>query len=279
MNSEATVTEEEAREAVERRRPRSAVIFETIRQEGADELERAIPALFFSALAAGLSMMFSLIASGTLRAALPDAPWRPLITAFGYAIGFLIVILGRQQLFTENTLTPILPVLNDPKTWRIRALGTLWLTVLAGNLVGALIASAVVAFTPAFGEGPRAAFAAIARETVAPTFAALVAKGVIAGWIIALMVWLLPLADTFATVIILILTWLVSAAGLAHIIAGSVEAFYGAWSGATSWADYVHFAIPTLLGNIIGGVAFVAAVSSAEIAAERSQPGRRKRTF
>ncbi|HWT04224.1 MAG TPA: formate/nitrite transporter family protein [Xanthomonadales bacterium] len=104
----------------------------------------------------------------------------------------------------------------------------------------------------------------------------LFAKAIFAGWLIALMVWLLPLAEGAAVFVIVILTYVVAAADFGHIIAGSVEAFYGAWRGAIGWGDVVAFIIPTLLGNSIGGVAFVAAISTAEIASERGHLGRKK---
>ncbi len=94
-------------------RPNAALIHETIRAEGESELERTWWALITSGIAAGLSMGFSLVVEGLLQSHLPDAPWRELISKFGYTAGFLIVVLGRQQLFTENTLTPILPLLHN----------------------------------------------------------------------------------------------------------------------------------------------------------------------
>src|SRR3954452_22587275 len=94
-------------EAEERSAPHPSVVYEAIYSEGRDELERGGGSLFFSGLAAGLSMGFSLISEGLLRAFLPDAPWRPLTTKLGYSVGFVIVVLGRQQLFTENTLTVV----------------------------------------------------------------------------------------------------------------------------------------------------------------------------
>src|SRR5436305_4594242 len=87
------------------------VIHEAIRKSGEEELERPTQALAWSGLAAGLSMGFSLIAEGLIQSMLPDQSWRPLLTKFGYSLGFLIVIIGRQQLFTENTLTPVIPLM------------------------------------------------------------------------------------------------------------------------------------------------------------------------
>src|SRR3954464_15533255 len=101
---------EDERDAIaERSRPNAALIHETIRAEGESELERKPWALVLSGVAAGLSMGFSLVVQGEFHANLPAGPIQALLTPVGYTIGFLIVVLGRQQLFTENTLTPILP--------------------------------------------------------------------------------------------------------------------------------------------------------------------------
>jgi hypothetical protein len=95
----------------ERRAIGAHVVYETIRREGEDELQRPAAAQAWSGLAAGLSMGFSFIAEALLESHLPDQQWRSLISRAGYSVGFLIVILGRQQLFTENTLTVVLPFL------------------------------------------------------------------------------------------------------------------------------------------------------------------------
>jgi len=73
-------------------------------------MERPITSLWWSGVAAGLSISFSLLAQALLQAHLPDTSWRPLLTSLGYPVGFLIVVLARQQLFTENTITPVLPL-------------------------------------------------------------------------------------------------------------------------------------------------------------------------
>src|SRR5512135_3357410 len=102
------------KEVVRRTRPSAVIVHETVREEGARELERKPIALAWSALAAGLAMGFSLIAQGLLHFYLRGIPWSPILDNFGYCVGFVIVVLGRQQLFTENTLTAILPLLAHP---------------------------------------------------------------------------------------------------------------------------------------------------------------------
>lgn len=94
--------------------PRAAVLHEIIRQQGDQELERSIAALFWSALAAGLTMGLSLMGMGLLTSRLPSEETFKVITSFGYCAGFLAVILARQQLFTENTLTAVLPIMSKP---------------------------------------------------------------------------------------------------------------------------------------------------------------------
>src|SRR3954470_16339326 len=126
-------------EAHELSAPTGAIVYHAVRKEGEDELERNTSALAWSGLAAGMSMGFSFAAEAMLRAALPDAPWRPLVAKLGYSIGFLIVVLGRQQLFTENTLTVILPVLRRRDSLMLKNVARLWVTVLAANLVGAFL--------------------------------------------------------------------------------------------------------------------------------------------
>ena len=124
----------ERREVEERTNISAVVVHETVREEGERELRRPPSALAWSGLAAGLSMGFSLVAEGLLHAYLPRASWTPLIDNLGYSTGFLIVILGRQQLFTENTLTVILPLLAHPSWSTLWRVARLWAIVLAANL-------------------------------------------------------------------------------------------------------------------------------------------------
>src|SRR5687768_1819898 len=138
MDEGSELRDAEHREAQHRSAPTGRVVHEAILQEGDNELARPTSALFFSGLAAGLSMGFSVITEALLRNGLPAAPWRPLVAKLGYSVGFLIVVLGRQQLFTENTLTPILPLLLRKDRQTLLNVLRLWSTVLLANLLGAV---------------------------------------------------------------------------------------------------------------------------------------------
>ena len=250
-------------------RPNAALIHETIRAEGEAELERAGSALILSAVAAGLSMGFSLVVEGLLQSRLPDAPWRELVTKFGYTAGFLIVVLGRQQLFTENTLTPILPLLHNRDARTLSRVLRLWALVLVANIAATWGVSAVIAHTDVFDSAAKGAFGDIAMHCIESPFGTTVLKAVFAGWLIALMVWLLPSADSMRPIIIIIVTYIVGVAGLAHIIAGSVDAAYLVHTGRAALGDYVwRFFVPTLIGNMTGGVALVAVLNYGQVAPE-----------
>src|SRR5947209_7020523 len=135
----------------------------TIRAEGVSELERTAWALILSGLAAGLSMGFSLVVQGELHANLPPGPVRVLLTPMGYTVGFLIVVLGRQQLFTENTLTPILPLLHNRDLSTLGRVVRLWVLVLAANMIGTWVFAAAAAHLPVFEPEIRNAFAELSR--------------------------------------------------------------------------------------------------------------------
>ncbi|HEY3804872.1 MAG TPA: formate/nitrite transporter family protein [Kofleriaceae bacterium] len=262
----ARLRDEEVEEVENRSAPRPLVVYEVIRHEGEQELRRSASALAFSGLAAGLSMGFSFVTQGMLRAGLPDAPWQPLVSSFGYCIGFLIVILGRQQLFTENTLTPILPLLHHATVRRAWRVARLWMIVLATNLVGALVFAMVVAHTDAIREPVRAALLAIGDDAAAGTFWTLVIRGVFAGWLIALMVWLLPGAEGARAGTVVIVTYVIGLGGFAHVIAGAVEVFYLAVSGVLSWTHVIGgWLVPVLLGNLAGGLLLVTALNHAQV--------------
>jgi formate/nitrite transporter FocA (FNT family) len=266
---ELNLNEREENDVFQRIRPSAAVIHEVIRLEG--ELRRSTSALAWSGLAAGLSMGFSLVGRGLLEANLPDQSWRSIVTSLGYSLGFLIVIMGRQQLFTENTLTPILPLLahSNRRTWM--RVARLWSIVLLTNLLGTLIFALIVGHTNTFSSEVRFAFTQIGMRAIVGEFWTTLLRGVFAGWLIALMVWLLPSAESARIWIIVIITALVGLGELSHVIAGSVEALYVVVTGAAPWSAYFgKFLIPTLLGNIIGGISLVAILNHAQVASENN---------
>ena len=268
----AELDRDEEKKAEEEEHINALVIHEVIRREGQKELERPPSALAWSALAGGLSMGLSMVAEGVLHAHLPDAPWRPLVAKLGYPVGFLAVILGSQQLFTENTLTPIVPLMAKRTRETLAKVLKLWGIVLLLNLVGTLLFALAIAHTTAFSPEVKHAFDAIGRQAMEGSTMTIFVKAIFAGWIIALLVWMLPAASNAKVPVIIIMTWLVGAAQLAHVIVGSAEVFYLAATNGTTWGRALsHFLLPALLGNILGGISIVAAINHAQVAAGNSR--------
>lgn len=258
--------EKPEQEAVERSAPQALVIFEAIRREGEHELERPSSSLAWSGLAAGLSMGFSLIAQALLASYLPDAHWTPLLSKFGYSIGFLIVILGRQQLFTENTLTPVLQLLKTKSSDVLKNVGRLWSIVFIANIAGAFLFAFGISNISIFEPEVYQQFNEIALGTVSSGFQVTFFRAIFAGWLIALIIWLLPFAEQARIWIIIIITYMIGLGEFSHIIAGSVDSLYGVLADQIPvWDFTTRFFIPTLFGNIVGGVAFVAAINYAQI--------------
>lgn len=244
----------------------AAAVHEIIRREGEKEMRRDGLALLWSAFAAGLTLSTSFIAKGLLQAALPAGAAFSLVIAMGYSIGFILVVTARQQLFTENTITPILPLMTKPSFFRLRLVLRLWGIVLAGNLAGGALAAFIFVRLPVFSPEVLTQFSAIGRHMMRNTPWEMFTKGILSGWLIATMVWVLAGINYAKILMIFLITYLISAGGFTHIIVGSVEAFFLLFKGESDVASAVfRFGIPTLLGNIVGGTCIFALISHAQI--------------
>lgn len=257
------------RQAASHTSPQAIVIHEVIREEGELELRRSTGALFWSGTAAGLSMGFSLLTLAFLQAQLPRAPWAHILAAPGYCVGFIIVILGRQQLFTESTLTAVLPLFVHRDLKTLTAVARLWAVVLAANLLGTTLVAFLLSRPGVFEPSVVEAFRSVGREIVGEGNGAGILKAVFSGWLIALMVWILPSARSARLFVILILTYVVALGHFPHVVAGSVEAAFAVFDGDATVSQYfLGFLLPTLLGNVIGGVALAGLLNHAPLADE-----------
>lgn len=238
-----------------------------VQREGEKQLERTTTALMWSALAAGMSMGFSLVAEGLLHSHLPDATWRPIISKLGYTLGFLIVTLASQELFTEHTVESVVPLFVRRTRSVFANVARIWGVTLVANLVGALIFAALLAYTTVFDPHVKETFVRLGLKAIDHPTGTLFIRAVFAGWLIALMVWMIPAASTSKVLVTIIITWLVGLGSLAHIIAGSVETMYIALLGQVSWGSYFQWAGPVVLGNAVGGVVFVTMLNHFQVAA------------
>jgi formate/nitrite transporter FocA (FNT family) len=245
----------------------AAEIFQVAVQTGEDELKRSSAGLGLSGLAAGLGMGLTGLGSASLISLTgATGSTAHLIGSLLYPLGFIVVVVGRAQLFTENTLFPVVLVLDRRRHFRNTM--RLWAVVFAANVLGALLFAVLTIKTPALHPELRTALVDLgAKTTSAGSFLGLFWAGVLGGWIIALMAWLVSAARfTMGQVILIyLMTFVVGAAGLAHCIAGSGEALCAVLAGQVAGGTYVGWLVAATLGNSVGGVLIVSLLNYGQV--------------
>ena len=243
----------------------SSEIFQRVVATAEDELNKPLSLLFWSGLAAGLALGLTFLARVIFTSLTPGDP-SGLLGNILYPIGFVVIVLGRYQLFTENTLTPLTLVMSRFAT--LPDLFKLWGTVFVANMIGAVLISALLAFTGVLEPSARETAVKLGEESLKVTWGAIFFRSVIAGWLVASMVWLVHSArDTISRLFLIwIIMYFVGAAHFFHVITSSVEIFFYAFDGhVDSLAFIPEFVVPVLLGNIVGGVVFVAILNYAQV--------------
>ncbi|WP_425038128.1 formate/nitrite transporter family protein [Primorskyibacter sp. S187A] len=248
------------------------LVFEAIRRSGEEELERPMRALWYSGMAAGILISFSVLAEALLRAYLPDAGWRYIIENAGYSLGFLLVILGRLQLFTENTITTVVPAVITPTAQVILRTTRLWIVVLAANVVGAFAVALFLAYAPVMAPEVRSAFTDLSYHATGMPALEGFLRGIPAGVLIAALVWMLPGLHSGQIAIIVLFTWLIALGDFTHIVAGSVEMAFLSVQGLITLGQAVFgFFLPVFAGNVVGGTFIFTMLTWAQIRADLAE--------
>lgn len=243
-------------------------IFHRIVATAEEEFSRSDRLLFLSGLAAGLSMGLTFLARSTLMGAVP---WdgSGLLGNLLYPLGFLLIVLGRYQLFTENTLTPVTLVLT--KLTGLMVLLRIWGVVLLANVLGSSLLAFLLANTGVFNPDSAEAALEIGKHAVELSWADLFWKAVIAGWLVASMVWLVHAAAdmTARFMIVYVLMFMIPSADLFHCIIASCEMTYVIFVGAVEWLEYGRVVSAVVIGNTVGGVLLVAILNFAQVPSRR----------
>jgi formate/nitrite transporter FocA (FNT family) len=243
-------------------------IFRRVLASAREELDRPTQLLFWSGLAAGLSLGLTFFARATMTG-VAGAVEPGFVGNLLYPVGFVIIVLGKYQLFTENTLTPVALVLT--KLARTRNLLRLWGTVLVANLVGAAAISALFALTDVKDDAAAEAALAMGKHALEADYAALFWRAVLAGWIVATMVWLVhAVSDSLSRIVVVwMLMYFIGVSDLFHVVTGTVEVLFVVFEGQASfWGIWHRFVIPVLVGNVLGGIGFVAILNTAQFGRE-----------
>lgn len=266
----------EERDAIKRAGPRPQVVYASISARGLEEINRPTISLLGSGVAAGLILMMSVIAEGLMKQQLPSFPGSELIADIGYTVGFIIVILGRLQLFTENTITPVLPLLANPKTGAFVRTGRLWAIVFFANMLGMMIAAALLVWGDIVTNAQFVAIMEVAAKALEHTPFETLRYGIIAGFLIAALVWCIPTAKGGEFFLIFFVTYLIALGDFTHVVAGAGEGFLLLFTGNAP-VEWVVFGliVPAFVGNVLGGTVLFATLAYVQVMEEISQDKRR----
>lgn len=262
---------DEARDVEQRRSSSSKIVHEIVRLQGEEELRHPAVALTLSGIAAGLAIALSLLCELFLRSHLPDTDWAPLVYFLGYPIGYVIVIMGRLQLFTESTVTAVLPVARTPSLDNFARLARLWACVLAGNLVGVTLVSALMASEIIVTHEQHMVALDILGKLELQHWTRTLTLGIPAGFIMAAVAWVLPNARGSEFWVIFVLTYVIALGGFAHVVTGSSQVSFLWLSGSIGFGEaWLEFALPALAGNIVGGTGLFAVLAHGQMRSDLS---------
>ena len=238
-------------------RPSAEQIYRQVARSAKEELKRSKTSLAISGFTGGTFMGFSALGVGIVLAYLGDSPAAVLVSRLLYPLGFMVVILGRSQLFTENTLYPVALVLAEKKQlWNTLRL---WAIVLPSNLAGAFAFASLISLTHGLSPAIVQAIAKLGITATYPPPGTIFWSGVMGGWIIATAAWLVSGSHSISGSILLIwlLTFVVGAGNFAHCIATSGEILTAVLTKQLPPAQYLRWLWPAVTGNICGGVLMV----------------------
>jgi formate/nitrite transporter FocA (FNT family) len=238
-------------------RPTANEIYEQVSRNARRELLRPVRALAISGVVGGLTMGLTGLSVSVVAATLGSAPWAQFVALLFYPMGFMAVILGRAQLFTENTLYPVALILVERR--HVWATARLWAVVFPSNCVGAFLFAVLAVRTKALQPATLHALAQMGMAAAAPGTRHIFWSGVVGGWMIAMVAWLVSGSHsiTGSVAVIWALTFIVGLGHFAHCIATSGEILSAVLSHNLPAHAYFRWLLPATAGNILGGVVLV----------------------
>jgi formate/nitrite transporter FocA (FNT family) len=259
-------------------RPSAHEIYQQVAKNAREELRRSSAALAISGFTGGIFMGLSALGVGIAVARLSHSPSAFVVSRMFYPLGFMVVILGRSQLFTENTLYPVALVLTEPRQiWNTLRL---WATVLPSNILGALAFAALAGLTHAMPEDVVHAIADLGIAAMQQPASTIFWSGVVAGWIIATAAWLVSGSHsiTGSVMVIWALTFVVGLGNFAHCIATSAEILTAVLTHQVAWSAYPKWFGPAVSGNICGGVVMVTLLEYGQAVLSRTSDEKQEAT-
>lgn len=263
------LTDRERDEVQEHRRLSAVTVYAILYAEGEEELGRPINSLWWSGIVTGIAISTSLLAEAILLQTFEGHPRQDSIALIGYSAGFVIVILARLQLFTENTISVILPLLADWSVHRLWCTARLWGVVMLANLLGTFVTALATIHLVTTSPEYIAAMLELSRKQAEIQGWRTLILGIPAGFYIAALVWLLPSSKGFEIFTIIFITWLIAAGGFTHVIVGSSKIFMVIVSGELPFLEGLMFnLLPAFAGNVLGGTGLFAVLAYAQVSQE-----------
>jgi len=263
---QASEHDEEQQEAEARSAPSARVVHAAVSEQGEDELSRPVSSLFWSAVAAGIAIMASVSASGAIHHYAPETQWREALTSLGYPIGFLVVILGRLQLFTEHTTVAVLPLARAPSFAAALRVARLWAVVFAANVLGAAAVAALAVYGRVQSPDVLHGMVQVSAKLLERTPVETLLQAIPAGFLIASIAWIRSATEGSGFSIVFAITYAIALCGFAHVVAGAAEAFILFWHGEAGLGWVVTgFLAPAFVGNVLGGTGLFALLAHAQV--------------
>jgi formate-nitrite transporter family protein len=249
----------------ESRRLTAPEIFNAATQNARDELQRSPRKLAFSGVAGGITLGLTGLSVASIRALLGNDSSQELLSYLIYPVGFIAVIIGRAQLFTENTLYPVVLLL-DERRYFLATL-RLWVIVFVSNVFGAWVFSLLAVKTSGLRPDIIFQLVQLGNQAVTGTGTHFFWSGVIGGWLIALVAWMVSASHwTIGQVaMIWLLTFVVGVGKFAHCIVTSGEILCAVDAGSLTIGSYFHWLLFATLGNIVGGVVIVSLLNYGQV--------------
>ncbi|CTQ31575.1 formate/nitrite transporter family protein [Jannaschia rubra] len=265
--TEKSLTREERNAVSEHGKLSALTVYSIILREGEEELSRPKTSLWWSGVAAGIGISTSVLVEGVIRANLgSDHIYINLIESLGYTFGFVLVIMCRLQLFTENTITVVLPLLAEPTRKRFLHIARLWAIVFAANMIGTFVTAALAVHGGILADEVLIAVLEISRHVAHFSPFKSLLLGIPSGFFIAALVWMLPSSKGSEVLIIIMFTWLIAAGGFTHVVAGSNEIFTLVFNGELGIVGaFGYHILPVLIGNVLGGTGLFAMLAYGQI--------------
>lgn len=230
---------------------------------GHERLTRPLGEMAITGFIGGMSVSFGAVALAWAAASVGEGTMGSgashLAGALAFPVGFVILLVGKSELFTEDFFLPVTGVIEREDS--VGSLARLWAVTLAANLLGVLVFSLLISRGEALADAPSEVLIELSEAKVGWDLSTAFVKALFAGWLMTLLTWLLIAAHGFTSrlIIIWIIGSLIVLGEFNHVIISAAEVWIailvGADIGVLDWLRD-NF-LPALFGNVVGGVVFV----------------------